>query len=147
MTFESTDWEFSDMPTETEFVQPEAGDQYLYIKNAMYNPDAYQMDIEFKSLTNGAEFRVRYFMLTKEGKKNGFTGKVLRTLGVAVNNEDKVLAPNDIVGAVVRANVQFTMPKADNGKSYPKIEEFLPVSESLIEYSDKKDQYFLTDDA
>ena len=142
MTFESTDWEYSNMTTETEFAQPEAGDQYLYIKGATFDPDAAHMDINFKSLGNGAEFRIRYFMLTKNGSQNGFTGRVLRTLGRAVNNEDKVLAPSDITGAVVRANVMFTTPKEDGGKSYPKIEEFLPVSKDLAEYSDKPDQYF-----
>lgn len=143
MTFESTDWEFSNMSTETEYTQPEAGDQYLFIKHAEYDPDSARMDIEFRSLSNGAEFRVRFFMLTKEGKQNGFTGRVLRTLGKAINNEDKVLAPSDITGAVVRANVAFTVPKEEGGKSYPKIEEFLPVPEDLVQYSEKPDQYFL----
>lgn len=142
MTFESTEWEFSNMSTETEFAQPEAGDQYLRIESASYDPDAAHMDINFKSLGNGAEFRIRYFMLTKNGNQNGFTGRVLRTLGKAVNNEDKVLAPCDIEGAVVRANVQFTVPKEEGGKSYPKIEEFLPVPKDLLEYSGKPDQYF-----
>jgi len=142
MTFESKDWEFSNMSTETEFVQPEAGDQYLYIESASYDPDSAHMDINFRSLGNGAEFRIRYFMLTKNGNQNGFTGRVLRTLGKAVNNEDKVLAPSDIEGAVVRANVMFTTPKEEGGKSYPKIEEFLPVSKDLAEFSGKPDQYF-----
>ncbi len=146
MTFESTDWEYSNMSTETAFTAPEAGDQYLYIENAMYDPDACHMDIEFKSLGNGASFRIRYFMLTKTGQQNGYTGRVLRSLGKAINNEDKVLAPGDIVGAVVRANVTFTIPKEEGAKTYPKIEEFLPVPQDLMEYSDKKDQYFLTEE-
>ncbi len=142
MTFESTDWEYSNMSTETEFAQPEAGDQYLYIDSAVYDPDNARMDINFKSLSNGAEFRVRYFMLTKNGNQNGFTGRVLRSLGKAINNEDKVLAPCDIEKAVVRANVMFTAPKEEGGKAYPKIEEFLPVSKDLAEYSGRPDQYF-----
>ena len=73
------------MATETEYTPVEAGDQYLYIQDATYYPDACHYDIEFKSLSNGAVFRIRYFMLTKEGKQNGFTGKVLHTLGKAIN--------------------------------------------------------------
>lgn len=146
MTFESTDWEYSNMTTETEFAQPEAGDQYLLIKHATYDPDSAHMDIEFVSLANGASFRIRFFMLTKEGKQNGFTGRVLRTLGKAVNNEDKVLAPGDIIGAVVRANVMFTTPKEEGGKSYPKVEEFLPVPKDLMDFSEKPDQYFIEDE-
>ena len=147
MTFESTAWKYSDMTTETEFAQPIAGDQYLFIKAASFDPDAEHMDIEFQSLANGADFRIRFFMLTKEGKQNGFTGRVLKTLGRAINNEDKVLAPCDIIGAVVRANVTFTTPKDLNARAYPKVEEFLPVPEDLMEFSEKKDQYFIANEA
>lgn len=143
MVFKSTEWEYTNMATETEYTPVEAGDQYLYIQDATYYPDACHYDIEFKSLSNGAVFRIRYFMLTKEGKQNGFTGKVLHTLGKAINNEDVVLAPADIIGAVVRANVQFTVPKTEGGKAYPKVEEFHAVPEDLLQYSGKPDQYFL----
>lgn len=143
MTFESTDWEFSNMTDVADFIQVEPGDQYLYIESATYDPEACNMDINFKSLTNGATFRIRYFMLTKEGKQNSFTGRVLKSLGRAINDEDKVLAPCDIEGAVVRANVQMTVPKEEGGKSYPKVEEYLPIDESIMQYSGKPDQYFL----
>ena len=146
MTFESKEWEYSNMSTETEFAQPEAGDQYLYIDSVAYDRDNARLDINFRSLANGAEFRVRYFMLTKNGNQNGFTGKVLRSLGKAINNEDKVLAPEDTVGAVVRAVVSFTVPKEEGGKSYPKIEEFFPVPKDLMDFSSKKDQYFEDDE-
>lgn len=142
MTFESTDWEFSNMTDKIEFVQVEPGDQYLRIESAVFDPDAYTMDINFESLTNGAKFRIRYFFKTKEGKDNGFTGRVLKTLGMAVNNENKVLPPCDIEGAVVRANVQMTQPKEEGGKSYPKVEEYLPITEEIMQYSLKPDQYY-----
>ena len=142
MVFESKDWEFSNMTAEN--TQPEEGDQYLLIQSAMYNPDTAQMDINFKSLSNDATFRIRYFMLTKQGNHNGFTARVLRSLGKAVNNEDKVLAPCDIEGAVVRANVKFTVPKNEGDKTYPTIEEYLPIPEEVLGFSEKPDQYCIT---
>ena len=142
MTFESTDWEFSNMTDKIEFVQVEPGDQYLRIESAVFDPDAYTMDINFESLTNGAKFPIRYFFKTKEGKDNGFTGRVLKSLGKAINNENKVLPPGDIEGAVVRANVQMTQPREEGGKSYPKVEEYLPITEEIMQYSLKPDQYY-----
>ena len=143
MTFEPTEWEFSNMIDTPDFIQVETGDQYLYIESAEYDPNSCVMDVNFKSLSNGATFRIRYFMLTKEGKQNSFTGRVLRTMGKAICGKDIVLAPCDIINAVVRANVQMTVPKEEGGKSYPRIEEYLPIDEEIMQYSGKPDQYFV----
>ncbi len=145
MVFKSTDWEYSDMPTEGEFSQPEAGDQYLLIEKAEYDPTQEVTDIFFQSLLNSAQFRVRYYMKTKDGQKNWYTGKTLHSLGKAINNEDKALAPCDIIGAVVRATVNFTTPKVEGGKSYPVIDEFQPITEDIMEYSQKPEQYYLAE--
>ena len=145
MTFDSTKWEYSDMTDTVEFTQPEAGDQYLLIEEAVYDPDGAHMDIRFKSLANGAGFRLRYFFLTKDGKQNGFTGKVLKSLGRAINNEDVVLAPCDIIGAVVRANVILPPAKEPGAKVYPRIDEYLPIPEEMMMYSTKADQYYETE--
>lgn len=139
MTFKSTDWEFSNMPSEA--AGPMVGEHYLVIEHAEYDGFGH-MDISFKSITDESSFRIRYFMFTKAGEPNTYTGRVLKSLGRAVNNEDKPLAPVDLEGAIVCGDVTYTVPKKDGDKAYPKIEEFRPVSKEFAEYSAKPDQYF-----
>lgn len=149
MAFQSTKWEFSDVVDATQ-IPVEEGTQYLLILDAIYNDESDEYTLSVKSLTNDAEFNLRYWLTTRDQNgallPNSKSRGTLISLGVALAGEPiGIPNPIDIVGGVVQANVTMGKPNA-KGNQYPRVYSFQAVPEDIVLGFATIDQYFLSDE-
>lgn len=161
MTFTPKEFKYANIDETTlqRFPSVESGLQYLLIQNATYNEETEVYDVMFKSLANEATFRIRTFMVNKDNKPNYMSVHWHNSLGYACCGVRTSLAPEDLIGCVVMADVQLKPNWKDEkkykeemestGKSdvplYPTIsaESIEPIPEDMMAYSERPDQFFV----
>lgn len=146
MAFQNTQWEFSDVVDVTQ-IPVEEGVQYLAIRGATYNKETDEYTLTVQSLTNEAEFNLRYWLTSRDENgaiiPNSRARGTLVSLGVALAGAPiGIPNPVDIVGGVVQANVSFGKPNA-KGVQYPRVYSFQAVPEDIVLGCSEIDQYFL----
>jgi hypothetical protein len=146
MAFQRTEWEFSDVVDATQ-IPAEEGVQYLLILDAIYNDESDEYTLSVKSLTNDAEFNLRYWLTTRDQNgallPNSKSRGTLISLGVALAGEPiGIPNPVDIRGGVVQANVTMGKPNA-KGVQYPRVYTFQAVPEDIVLGFATIDQYFI----
>lgn len=149
MAFQKTDWQYSDVIDPTQ-IPVEEGAQYLLILDAIYNEESDEYTLSVKSLTNDAEFNLRYWLTTRDQNgallPNSKSRGTLVSLGVALAGEPiGIPNPVDIKGGVVQANVTMGKPNA-KGVQYPRVYTFQAVPEDIVLGFSAIDQYFLSDE-
>lgn len=164
MTFTPKQFKYSNMDESKlqRYPSPEVGLQYLLIEGADYNEETEVFDVMFKSLSNEAKFRIRSFMLSKDGKPNYMSVHWHNMLGYACCGIKTALLPEDLIGCVVMANVnlepgwkdkkQYEEDMRTKGTSdvtlYPQIpaDSFEPIPEDMMEFSQRPDQFYIPSD-
>lgn len=145
MAFQRTEWAFSDVVDVTQ-IPAEEGIQFLMIRGATYNEEADEYTLTVQSLTNEAEFNLRYWLTSRDENgaiiPNSRARGTLVSLGVALAGEPiGIPNPVDIVGGVVQANVTLGKPNA-KGVQYPRVYTFQAVPEDIVLSFATIDQYF-----
>ena len=146
MVFQRTEWQYSDVVDATQ-IPAEEGTQFLVILDAIYNDESDEYTLSVKSLTNEAEFNLRYWLTTRDQNgallPNSKSRGTLISLGVALAGEPiGIPNPFDIRGGVVQANVSMGKPNA-KGNQYPRVYSFQAVPEDIVLSFSAIDQYFL----
>lgn len=146
MVFKTTEWKYSN-EVAAEDIPVREGPQYLQILNARHEEDSDVYTLFLKSLTNDAEFSVRYWLTSAEdgvpvpnSKARGTLislGKALAGFPIGIPN------PMDIIGGVVQADVKMSKPS--NGNTYPRIYQFSPVPMEVALSFSSIEQYGLED--
>ena len=92
MTFTPKEFKYSNIDDTKlqRFPSVEAGPQFLIIENATYDPETEIFDVMFRSLSNEAKFRIRSFMLGKDGKPNYISVHWHNMLGLILFRPHKV---------------------------------------------------------
>jgi hypothetical protein len=145
MAFKKTDWEYSDVVDNTQIpVSP--GPQYLFIRDARFNKEDTEFTMTVQSLTNDAEFNLRYWLTSRDQNgaiiPNSKARGTLISLGTALAGEPiGIPNPVDIVGGVVLAEVTMSKPN-DKGNTYPRVYSFQPVPEEIMTSFSNIEQYF-----
>ncbi len=129
MAIKVTEWKFSE-ETEAERIPVEEGVRYLLINGATYTEGEEVYSINFQDLQNDARFTVKYWLNSSDKNGNIIPNSAARgtliSLHHAALGQDKGIPyPDDIVGAVVRGEIVL---KDYNGKAFPKIYKYMPVS-------------------
>lgn len=145
MAFQRTEWAFSDVVDVTQ-IPAEEGVQFLMIRGATYNEETDEYTLTVQSLTNEAEFNLRYWLTSRDENgaiiPNSRARGTLVSLGVALAGEPiGIPNPVDIVGGVVQANVTLGKPNA-KGVQYPRVYTFQAVPEDIVLSFATIDQYF-----
>lgn len=147
MAFKTTSWKYSN-EIAPEDIPVAEGAQYLQIINARYEEESDMYILFLKSLTNDAEFSLRYWLTSAEEGvpvPNSRSRGTLISLGKALAGEPiGIPSPADIVGGVVQADVR--MNKAQNGNTYPRVYQFAPVPITIVESFGSIEQYGLEDE-
>lgn len=146
MAVKITQWEFSNEEEYQEIPVLE-GDRFLLVRSAQITDDKTYV-LEFRDLQNDAEFTIRHRMNKADDYGNIVPNKRARgtlvTLGHAILGTDKgVPYPSDIVGGVCLANIKLN---EFNGKMYPNIYKYEPVSYEWTLMGTMEEQYFLDED-
>lgn len=148
MAYTLNDWSLAhdEMPEEPEnngFKSPVEGDWYLQILDAVYDASTGKYIIKFYDCNNELQFTMTYFLNRKEGGKNFYTYKTLKSLADALFFGADLTIPNpaDIIGTVVIGRVTLTKPKEDDpeARRYARIFEYFPVPQNVAEDLGKKD--------
>jgi len=161
MTFTPKQFKYSNIDDTKlqRFPSVEAGPQFLIIENATYDPETEVFDVMFRSLSNEAKFRIRSFMLGKDGKPNYMSVHWHNMLGYACCGIKTALDPTDLIGCVVQATVglepswkdkkQYQADMETKGESdvplYPQInaDTFEPIPEDMMAFSERQDQFYV----
>lgn len=149
MAFKTTNWQYSDVVDTTQ-IPVEEGLQYLFIKDAVFKEDADEYTITVQSLSNEAEFPLRYWITSRdEGGAiipNSKSRGTLISLGTALAGEPIGLPnPVDIKGGVVQADVKMSAPSA-KGVCYPRVYYFQAVPEEIAQGFAAIEQYYITEE-
>lgn len=149
MAFKTTEWKYSN-EIAAEDIPVKEGLQYLQILSARHEDDSDVYTLFLKSLTNDAEFSVRYWLTSAEdgvpipnARSRGTLislGKALAGFPIGIPN------PVDIVGGVVQADVRMSKPTPSGG-TYPRIYQFSPVPIDIALGFSSIEQYGLEEDA
>jgi len=148
---QDTPWKFSNEEPVDEFIQPEEGPQYIQITKAEVSADELHYILRFKSLMNDASLSLRYFLFAtnEDGEliPDSKQRRTLVSLKRAIYGPDAVGLPNpvDIVGSVVEADVKLSKPN-DKGYVYPRIYNYKPAPQSIVEAFGLEGQYCIPDD-
>ena len=148
MGFKATEWEFSDV-VDNKTIPPVEGEQYAQIVSASYNDKDGTYKITVQSLTNNAEFDIRYWLFQRDEDSGAFLPNsrdrgTLVTLGVALAGEPiGIPNPVDIIGCYVKFELKLSKPDA-KGNSYPRVYKFMAVPEDIAILS-PKEQYYTTE--
>lgn len=153
MAFVKHEWELSNIDVSGEFKLPEEGLQYLQILDASYDSNNARYKLRFRSLTNDAEFSMTFFFADPNDDSippkltNRKQMGTVASLGTALAGENiGIPNPVDIVGGVVMAEV--SLREAKNGKSYPSIFKFEPVTRDIVDsFGSESIEQYATDDA
>ena len=134
MAFKKTEWKYSNEVDVTQIPVSE-GIQYLFIKYATHDEESDEYTLTVQSLTNEAEFTLRYWLTSRDEKgaviPNSRSRGTLISLGIALAGEPiGIPNPVDIIGGVVQANVLMSKPNA-KGAQYPRVYAYLPVPEDI----------------
>lgn len=140
-------WEYT-KPLELEAASApiETGLRTLKIDNAFYDPEKYQYTLEVEDIENGSKFSLRYWLQNVEKEiTNGMVFEKLTpnktsngtmcSLGKALYGDDYdperdgILAPVDVLGRVVIADVKLGKPAA-NGVQYPRVYRYMMAYEA-----------------
>ena len=148
MVFKTTEWKYSKEVDATQIPVTE-GVQYLFIKYATYSEESDEYAMTVQSLTNEAEFTLRYWLTSMDENgsilPNSKSRGTLISLGIALAGEPiGIPNPVDIIGGVVQANVLMSKPNA-KGAQYPRAYSFHPVPEDIALVA-QIDQYYLLDE-
>ncbi len=148
MVFKATNWEYSGEVKE-ERIEPAAGEQTLFIKSADYDQDAKVYFIDVQSLQNDAVFTLKYWLITNAAngdiRPNSAARGTLISLGIALAGAPiGIPAPQDIIGAVVQANVSLK-PSKTSDRMFPRVYEFTTAPTNLIEAFSEIDQFKIGD--
>lgn len=149
MAFQKTEWQYSDVFDATQ-IPVEVGTQFLLILDAAYTSETDEYTLTVKSLTNEAEFNLRYWLTSRDENgailPNSKSRGTLISLGTALAGEPiGIPNPIDIKGGVVQANVSMGKPNA-KGNQYPRVYSFQAVPEDIVLGFSAIDQYFLSDE-
>lgn len=147
MAFKTTEWKYSKEEEHDDSVKP--GPQYIQIAGARYDDSQDIYELQVRSLTNDAEFSLRYWLTSvKEGgtpMPNSKSRGTLISLGKALaGTHIGIPNPKDVIGGVVQVDVVMT--KSTNGNSYPRVYQFYPVPKDIVEGFGAIDQYYLDED-
>lgn len=165
MVFEPTKWEGSTIDVDPDMnydrIDPEPGLQYLVITGASMDNSTARYSVDCMSLTNNAEFRLTYFF----GDKNDTSARPawvnkkqmgsVASLGIALTGKNYgVIAPKDVIGGVVMADVMVTESEKDGKiRHFARVYKFEPVPRDIAAaYSEIKDgdgnvdQYFVDEE-
>lgn len=150
MTF--TSWEGSKINAEPKEFKIEVGPRHVKIDSAQYDPDTSRYDLTLEDLENGDKFTLAYWLMGKDKTgqpvQNRSVAGTFGTLGRAVYGpaydpaRDGVLAPCDLIGAVVIADIKLSQSKI-SGAQYRRVYTFLPVTDDMAVLSDLPGQFFL----
>lgn len=148
MAFRTTEWKYSN-EIAAEDIPVKEGPQYLQILNARHEEDSDVYTLFLKSLSNDAEFSVRYWLTSAEdgipvpnSRSRGTLislGKALAGCPIGIPN------PVDIVGGVVQADVRMSKPTSSGG-TYPRIYQFAPVPTEIVLGFGSIDQYSIEEE-
>lgn len=134
MEFKTTEWKYS-REIAAEDIPVKEGPQYLQILNARHDEDSDVYTLFLKSLTNDAEFSVRYWLTSAvEGvpQPNSRSRGTLISLGKALAGcPIGIPNPADVGGGVVQADVRMSKP-SPSGEVYPRIYQFSPVPMDIV---------------
>ena len=149
MAFKVTEWAYQNMDV-SEPAEVEEGVQYLSIMGASFEEDSGIYSIQFKSLSNEAQFTIKYW--TVFAGKDGFitpnvrSRQTLVTLGTALAGTPiGIPNPVDIVGGVVMAKVVLNPSKTNPDRKFTNIYSYDPVPESIALGFANIDQYYVED--
>lgn len=126
-------WELSKLVPK-EKVPLSEGEHILYIADAMYLPDECIYSIQFVSMSvDGESSTLKFYLKSKLSMDwNNATVGTMNSLTKAIDGptEEGILAPGDLKGKVVKADVKLSKPREYNGemRQYPNIYDFKPVS-------------------
>lgn len=148
MVFKTTEWKYSKEVDATQIPVTE-GIQYVFIKYATYDEESDEYSLTVQSLTNEAEFTLRYWLtyVDESGAviPSSRSRGTLISLGIALAGEPiGIPNPVDIIGGVVQANVVMSKSNA-KGAQYPRVYSFNPVPEDIALVA-QIDQYYLLDE-
>lgn len=146
MVFQTTEWKYSKEVDATQIPVVE-GTQFLQIIDARYSDETDEYSITVKSLTNDAEFNLRYWLTSRDENgailPNSKARGTLISLGTALAGQPiGIPNPVNIKGGVVQANVTMGKPNA-KGNQYPRVYSFQAVPEDIVLAFSTIDQYFL----
>lgn len=150
MAFKKTEWEYSNVVDNTQ-IPVQSGHQYLFIKDARYNKDDTEFILTVQSLSNEAEFTLRYWLTARDQNgaivPNSKARGTLVSLGTALAGEPiGIPNPVDIVGGVVLAEIVMSKPN-DKGATYPRVYAFQPVPDEIALGFATIEQYYLTEES
>ncbi len=152
MAFVQHTWELSDVDVGGEFKLPEEGLQYLQILDASYDGNNARYKVRFHSLSNDAEFSLMFFFADANDDSippkltNRKQMGTVASLGTALAGKCiGIPNPEDIVGGVVMAEV--TLRDAKNGKTYPNVYKFEPVTREIVDSFGSIEQYATDDES
>lgn len=142
MAIKITGWKYSG-EKEQSWIPAEAGLRYLYIQDASYTEGEEIYTLNFQDLQNEARFTIKYWLNTSDKNNNIVPNSAARgtliSLGHSVLGTDEGIPfPDDIKGAVVCGEVVL---KEYNGKTFPKIYKFTPVSSEWAMLGTIEEQY------
>lgn len=129
MAIKVTEWKFS-KEVEAERIPVEPGIRYLLINDASYTEGEEIYTLNFQDLQNDARFTVKYWLNSSDKSGNiipnsAARGTLISLHHAALGQDRGIPYPDDIKGAVVRGDVTL---KDYNGKMFPKIYKYMPVS-------------------
>ena len=162
-------WEFSNINEEDykpQFKTVEAGEQYIYIADAQFDPETKKYVFDMTSLAEtGGSFKIFQRLTKNDGSTNYYGLKWLNTLGYACSGYKTVLQPDEMIGCVFIGDVTLEPSFQDKARweedmktkgisdvrLYPNInaDSIRPISEDMLDYSThvdengQKDQFFL----
>lgn len=162
-------WEYSNLNEEEyrpQFKTVEAGEQYIHIDDAQFDPQSKKYVFDMTSLAEtGGSFKIFQRLTKNDGTTNYFGLKWLNALGFACSGYKTVLQADEMKGCVFLATVTLEPSFQDKKrweddmatkgisdvKLYPVInpDTISPVTRDLEEFSThvdefgNKDQYFV----
>ena len=162
-------WEYSNLNEEEyrpQFKTVEAGEQYIYIDNAEFDPETKKYIFDMTSLAEtGGSFKIFQRLVKNDGSTNYFGLKWLNALGYACSGYKTVLQADEMTGCVFLGTITMEPSFQDKARweedmktkgvsdvrLYPVInpDSIRPISEDMLDYSThvdengEKDQFFL----
>lgn len=134
----TVNWDFSNLVPNEDAPLSE-GLHTLYIESASMHPIDFIYSIKFRSLTKDKESSVlKFYLKTKDSADfNNATVGTLNSLTRAIDGPSGkgILASDDLVKRVVKAEVKLSKPKEYGGemRQYPAIYEFKPVEKTELD--------------
>ena len=147
MAIKVTEWKFSN-EVEAERIPVEAGNRYLLINEASFNESDGTYTLNLQDLQNEARFTIKYWLNSSDKYGNIIPNSAARgtliSLHHAALGQDKGIPyPDDIKGAVVQGEVIL---KDYNGKMFPKIYKYKPVTEDWACLGFIEEQYVVPEE-